>query len=517
MSDTTSVMCAFPECDRPVAPPPATGGRSCYCDDPEYNATTAFRARRAPGRTGPESGDRPASVAGATLRETVGRLGQMLTEFQSLSQQAIEHLQVATNPDQVQAELAAVRAEALQAVAAAQGELAAEQQARLTADEAAEAASSEAQAARQLAEAAEARAREAQDQLAEATAAHAAELERIRADAQARIDQAQASADEAIRRSSEAETQVRAANDARDQALTQAAKLTSAPPRLRHARRTRARRPRGPGRAPRGSSSSCAPTRPASGTSCGPRWNPAPRCSRSHAASCAPGPSAPSATSTPPGPSWPACASKRRGWPLLAQAGTGRARGQTGPAQPGKDSWAGPPGGGYIKLAARWLTGEIDSSPGAPRPRKGAPLPGAGCGASPRQALRILGDVDRGTRIVVDHGTPRVVARVEPGDPEGFPGREQLGVLELEVLRRHGRRGGRHGRYSGHGEPPSKAGHLVPGRGPGRDCRAGGLTSHGTGLAGSRTRPAPPGPPGRPRRPGGGVPGGRRTSGGRGR
>ena len=41
--------------------------------------------------------------------------------------------------------------------------------------------------------------------------------------------------------------------------------------------------------------------------------------------------------------------------------------------------------------------------------------------------------------MVVDHGPSRVVARAEPtGDPEGFPGREQLGVLELEILSRHG-------------------------------------------------------------------------------
>src|SRR5439155_21043734 len=80
---------------------------------------------------------------------------------------------------------------------------------------------------------------------------------------------------------------------------------------------------------------------------------------------------------------------------------------------------------------------------------------------SPCQALHRLGDADRVTRIVVDHGTPRVVARVEPGDPEGFPGREQLGVLELEILRRHGR-------YSGHGGASFEGGYLAPGPGPGR-------------------------------------------------
>ncbi len=198
MSDTTSVTCAFPGCDRPTAPPPVTGGRSRYCDDLEHNATTAFRARRARGGGEPDSGERPASIAGLTLRDTVARLGQVLTEFQSLSQQAAEHLQVATDPAMVETELAAVRAEALQAVATAQSELAAEQQARVTADEAAEAAGAGAQAARQLAEAAETRASEAHDRLAEAAAAHAAELDRIREETQARITIAEEDRDAAI-------------------------------------------------------------------------------------------------------------------------------------------------------------------------------------------------------------------------------------------------------------------------------------------------------------------------------
>jgi len=46
---------------------------------------------------------------------------------------------------------------------------------------------------------------------------------------------------------------------------------------------------------------------------------------------------------------------------------------------------------------------------------------------------------------------PRI-ARVDPGDPEGLPGREQLGVLQLKILHPHGRHSGRHGRYIGHGE-----------------------------------------------------------------
>src|SRR5207302_9824749 len=104
MSDTTSVMCAFPGCERPTAPPPATGGRSRYCDDPDHTATTAFRARRTQGRDELGGGERSASLAGATLRENVVRLGQLLAEVQALSQQAVEHLQEAPNHEAAQAE-----------------------------------------------------------------------------------------------------------------------------------------------------------------------------------------------------------------------------------------------------------------------------------------------------------------------------------------------------------------------------------------------------------------------------
>ena len=83
---------------------------------------------------------------------------------------------------------------------------------------------------------------------------------------------------------------------------------------------------------------------------------------------------------------------------------------------------------GHIRLAAR-------SSPARVRRRK-------------------LGDVDRGIRMVVrSTGPPGVVARVEPGDPEGFPGREQLAVLQLEILRRHGRHSRRLSKYSRHSGP----------------------------------------------------------------
>ena len=134
-------------------------------------------------------------------------------------------------------------------------------------------------------------------------------------------------------------TIVRAAEADRDQALEQAEQADQRAAAPRPAPRTPARKPRGPGRTPRGSSSSCAPTRPASATSCAPRWNPAPRCSRNRAASCAPAPNAPSATSTPRGPSWPARASKRGERTLLmlgGQAPAARDRKGTRPAREGQ-------------------------------------------------------------------------------------------------------------------------------------------------------------------------------------
>ena len=62
--------------------------------------------------------------------------------------------------------------------------------------------------------------------------------------------------------------------------------------------------------------------RPASGTRCGPPWRPAPKCSRSRAVSCAPGPSAPSVNWTGSAASWPRSARSRRGRPLPVHHGS---------------------------------------------------------------------------------------------------------------------------------------------------------------------------------------------------
>ena len=79
MSYTTSATCAFPGCDQPTAPPPATGGRSRYCDDPEHNATTAFRARRARGgvTTSEAETEQPVTMARVTGAELLRQMREL--------------------------------------------------------------------------------------------------------------------------------------------------------------------------------------------------------------------------------------------------------------------------------------------------------------------------------------------------------------------------------------------------------------------------------------------------------
>ena len=82
MSDLTTEMCAFPGCERPVAPAREGAGRpSRYCEQPGHNAQSAFRERRrraAAGELDGEAeqggGERPVSLAGATLRAVAARL-----------------------------------------------------------------------------------------------------------------------------------------------------------------------------------------------------------------------------------------------------------------------------------------------------------------------------------------------------------------------------------------------------------------------------------------------------------
>jgi colicin import membrane protein len=74
-----SGICAFPGCTRPTAPPPVTGGRSRYCDDPGHNPTTAYRARRRPPAEPAPVPDDPAA-ARARIAHDLARLERTLAD-----------------------------------------------------------------------------------------------------------------------------------------------------------------------------------------------------------------------------------------------------------------------------------------------------------------------------------------------------------------------------------------------------------------------------------------------------
>ena len=133
--------------------------------------------------------------------------------------------------------------------------------------------------------------------LATKPSAQAAQADQRAAAAEARAEDARAETTRAREDAAREVDQLRADDEReRDEIL---ARLTDTATRLSEV--TRRTPPR---------SSASVPTRPESGRSCAARWNPAPRCSRSHAASCAAAPSAPSVTLTPRGPSWPGRARK---------------------------------------------------------------------------------------------------------------------------------------------------------------------------------------------------------------
>jgi colicin import membrane protein len=192
--ELTTEMCAFPGCERPVAPAPEGAGRpSRYCEQPEHNAQSAFRERRRragagelDGSEGAEQGrgDRPVSLAGATLRAVAARLVADLERTR-------DALGVLTDTEQLEAELAAVRADTQAEVShAAQHEAAARRE-RMEADEAAESALRAAAEAEERARAASEREREAEARGGDAQV-RAEEAERAAQDALARADAAAA-------------------------------------------------------------------------------------------------------------------------------------------------------------------------------------------------------------------------------------------------------------------------------------------------------------------------------------
>jgi hypothetical protein len=139
-------------------PPAVSGGRPPrYCDRADHNAQSAFRARRRrpedPATTGGPSdgGDRPVSLAAMTLRGVAQRFAEDL-------QRGLDALQVLTDVEQLEAELASVHADTHAEVSRAEQRAATEQRARIEASEAAEDALAATEEARARADAAQAQA-----------------------------------------------------------------------------------------------------------------------------------------------------------------------------------------------------------------------------------------------------------------------------------------------------------------------------------------------------------------------
>ncbi len=140
MTDGTAT-CAYPDCDRPVAPPPTTGGRSSYCSRPDHNRTTAFAARRAEaaGRVpaAPESAPQPGAPAAETLTEVADRLRQTVATIEEQVGRAREVLTRAADAELLEVERAAVRTDARREVAEADQRASRADRLRAVAEEAA--------------------------------------------------------------------------------------------------------------------------------------------------------------------------------------------------------------------------------------------------------------------------------------------------------------------------------------------------------------------------------------------
>jgi colicin import membrane protein len=225
MAALETETCRFPGCERPVEAAAETVGRPPrYCELPEHNAQTAFRERRRRAAAGELEGDdpdrgggeRPVSLAIASIGSLAKRLADDMARTREL-------LAVLTDTEQLEAELAAVRADAQAEVSSAAQLEAAARRGRLEATEAAEVALTAAAGA-QAAEQAEDAERRSQDAIARAEAAVAAQAaaesaargaEQRAAGELARAEQAQQTRDSAIERA-------RAAEHERDQASGQA-------------------------------------------------------------------------------------------------------------------------------------------------------------------------------------------------------------------------------------------------------------------------------------------------------
>jgi hypothetical protein len=208
-------FCRFPSCFHPRRPAPDGGGnRPAYCDvvrdpktgKPAHDPVRSMRARRklesgdraaaAEQVHADQGGERPVSLARATIPETVGRVEHVVTDAVAQVTRALSDLrqQVAAvgNPEMVEAEIQSVRHDANTDVQRAVG-------AQLAAEKDARAARAEADKARRDRDEAVAAAEEAIGQ-AEAVQASADEqAERDRLAVEAAQGEAQAAQEQAAR------------------------------------------------------------------------------------------------------------------------------------------------------------------------------------------------------------------------------------------------------------------------------------------------------------------------------
>lgn len=124
-------QCAFPGCSDAVPVKAGPGRKSLYCQDEQHNAVSAFRARKAgevaqAEAEAQEAGDRSVSLAGSRLRLVAESIGQTLAKqrawMDAETNAVVDALADLHDLEKVEAELAAVRAEAGQQAGGAEVE-----------------------------------------------------------------------------------------------------------------------------------------------------------------------------------------------------------------------------------------------------------------------------------------------------------------------------------------------------------------------------------------------------------
>jgi len=190
--------CAFPDCDRPRVPkdPSVRGQRPKYCDDPDHNAITSYKAKnRRPAGPGAqvveEDLDRPVSGAAKTRLHVGASVLEAVKTLETELPRYLQLMETMNNSEAVEAEVASVAARADHEIAEAQKELVTEHGRREKAErraKSAEEAKTEAQEA----------ADEALRQLEEAKAKFTAETTRVQEEAAAEVARARQEAEDAV-------------------------------------------------------------------------------------------------------------------------------------------------------------------------------------------------------------------------------------------------------------------------------------------------------------------------------